>query len=77
MKYVKNQVLNPDTQAADTPQPPVKIIPEAVFEQLRTLQEGRRRRVGGGVRPSLFGQEHAKKGQEHAKNEGLTPNESA
>jgi hypothetical protein len=36
-----NQTLNPTTtaQAADTPQPPVKITPEAVFGQLRTLRE--------------------------------------
>ncbi|HEY2090386.1 MAG TPA: hypothetical protein VGJ81_00725 [Thermoanaerobaculia bacterium] len=27
------------TQAVDTPQPPAKITPEAVFEQLRTLHE--------------------------------------
>ena len=37
-----NQTVNPPTtttQAVDTPQPPTKITPEAVFAQLRTLHE--------------------------------------
>ena len=34
----KNETLNP-TQAADTPQPPVKIAPETVFDQLHTLRD--------------------------------------
>ena len=39
MTFVNNQVLNPNTTpAADTPQPAVKLTPEAVIEQLRTLQ---------------------------------------
>lgn len=35
----RKQILNPtiNAQAVDTPQPPVKITPEAVFDQLRTL----------------------------------------
>lgn len=38
----KNQTLNPPNPptaaAADTPQPPVKLTPEAILEQLRTMQ---------------------------------------
>jgi hypothetical protein len=39
MTFTK-QILSPTTtaQAADTPQPPAKITPESVFEQLRTLR---------------------------------------
>ena len=36
---VRNQSLNPPTAtAADTPQPPVKLTPEAVIEQLRAMR---------------------------------------
>jgi len=37
--YIKNQILNPNTQAVDTPQPPVKIVPEDVVKQLRAIRD--------------------------------------
>ncbi len=38
MTFIKNQAVDPNTPAADTPQPAVKLTPEAVIEQLRTMQ---------------------------------------
>jgi hypothetical protein len=34
----KNQAVDPNTPAADTPQPAVKLTPEAVIEQLRAMR---------------------------------------
>jgi len=37
--YIKNQTLNPPTApTADTPQPPVKLTPEAIFDQIRAIR---------------------------------------
>ncbi|HEY2093802.1 MAG TPA: hypothetical protein VGJ81_18170 [Thermoanaerobaculia bacterium] len=39
MTFIPNQTLNPPAaNAADTPQPPVKLDPEAVVEQIRALR---------------------------------------
>jgi hypothetical protein len=36
--FQKNQILNPpNTQAADTPQPPATVTPQSVVEQLRAI----------------------------------------
>jgi hypothetical protein len=38
MTFIKNPAVDPNTPAADTPQPAVKLTPEAVIEQLRTMR---------------------------------------